>query len=271
MQPRGGVATCSRAGGIFTCDLTLNGNGTSAFAWVIYDAAGGVCAAAGNVCSYGQDANGSAYCCETTQVGLVSVNIFGGNQPDTIRLQDTLHSRDLDGAGITAAVGGRQGNDLIYGSRATTATYVDSLSGDEQHDTIFGGPGGDRLWGWTGMDVLHGDDGADTIYGEGDDDDITGGGGVDHLYGGTENDKIRGGIGSDVIFGGDGDDGLSGGDDFDSISGGIGNDDICGDLGTSRVRASSTPVRLPAIAREVLRSGGPRVLWALLTGVFDVR
>ncbi|WP_237213562.1 Hint domain-containing protein [Falsiroseomonas oryziterrae] len=75
-----------------------------------------------------------------------------------------------------------------------------------------------------GNDSLTGNDNANTIDGLGGNDTILGLGGADSLVGNTGNDSLIGGAGNDTLLGDDGNDLLSGGADNDLLVGGDGAD-----------------------------------------------
>lgn len=78
-----------------------------------------------------------------------------------------------------------------------TYTSIESLTGTQGDDDLFGSAGGigNVIRGGSGEDLLRGYSGIDTLYG-GEDDDV--------LEGGLDNDRLYGGRGSDIHDGGDG-------------------------------------------------------------------
>ncbi|GIT93182.1 hypothetical protein JANAI62_36740 [Jannaschia pagri] len=115
----------------------------------------------------------------------------------------------------------------------------DSLTGDDENnsidalggnDTVSGGGGNDTLLGREGDDILDGGDGVDAINGGPGEDTITGGVGNDSLLGDLDNDLIDGGNGADVARGGDG---------FDVITGGAGDDTLVGDAGNDTIAGNA--------------------------------
>ncbi len=71
-------------------------------------------------------------------------------------------------------------------------TYVDveSLTGGQSHDQVYGDSGRNQLWGRNGNDQL---------WGRGGDDDLYGGNGKDWLEGGKGNDQLSGGGHADTF------------------------------------------------------------------------
>ena len=91
-----------------------------------------------------------------------------------------------------ATIGGREGNDEIYGS--------------DGNETIYGGAGNDTIYGRSGNDILKGQEGNDILNGDEGDDILEGGAGNDTLSGGDGNDILDGGVGNDTLLGGSGND-----------------------------------------------------------------
>ena len=86
-----------------------------------------------------------------------------------------------------ATIGGREGDDEIYGSAGNEA--------------IYGGAGNDTICGGNGNDMLKGQEGNDILNGEAGDDILDGGAGRDTLSGGAGNDRyiFKKGYGQDII------------------------------------------------------------------------
>ena len=83
---------------------------------------------------------------------------------------------------------------------------ADTLTGDSQDNTIWGGNGADIISGGAGNDTLYGEGGNDTIDGNAGNDMICGGAGTNHLYGEAGDDTLDATQGtSDVVDCGDGD------------------------------------------------------------------
>ena len=261
-----GTDICFRVGVNWICDLGVVDDGSSGSSiHVIYDGSGTICETSSSTpdfCAWGVDGNGDSFYCEITYGLLSAVRVVGtdpssGTAGDDIYLQyDEGSSYDLDDygapAGMTGVVSAGDGDDLIVGSRSTTSTYKDDLSGDDGEDEIEGHAGEDRISGGAHADtisggadhdVIDGDGGDDIIKGDGGDDTINGDGGEDHISGGTEADTIYGGTGDDDLCGDAGDDWLDGqaGDDklwgdtaYDWKDGGIHNaGDSCDAAGTN--------------------------------------
>jgi len=66
--------------------------------------------------------------------------------------------------------------------------FGDTLDGDSDANSIWGGGGNDRIAGNSGKDDLFGDEGNDIISGGSGDDTISGGTGADRLEGNSGND-----------------------------------------------------------------------------------
>ncbi len=159
----------------------------------------------------------------------ITLEINGGTGNDTIR------AVNFNSAGA-ALVHGGDGNDTIFGGRAS-----ETLHGDAGNDTIFGGPDdvfnnlSDTIFGGTGDDTIYGTNSADELHGDAGNDTIFGLEGADTIFGGDDDDDIDAGFGDDDVFGEDGNDTLFGGEDgpggvngFDSLFGGDGNDTLNG-------------------------------------------
>ena len=86
-----------------------------------------------------------------------------------------------------ATIGGREGNDEIYGS--------------DGNETIYGGAGNDTIYGRSGNDILKGQEGNDILNGDEGNDILDGGAGNDTLSGGAGNDRyiFKKGYGQDII------------------------------------------------------------------------
>lgn len=234
----GGAAPCNAGGaanicqfpapGVWTCDLTRNGNGVAAAATIIYDGAGATCAAAGNLCAWGTDAaTGGAFCCEVARGAITNVNLMGGNQPDTLSFHHPASGLDLDGA-LTGLADGREGDDVIHGSFSVAGTYQDDLRGGSQYDTIYGNDGNDIIAGGSEGDTLLGGAGDDTINGNDGDDTINGEAGYDTCHGDAGNDGVQGGSQDDYVYGDVGSDDVCGGLGNDHLYGGVGDDALWG-------------------------------------------
>lgn len=163
---------------------------------------------------------------------------------------------------ITKVVEGTEGNDFIFGTRASEMFILKGgrdvvfaskgddiiiggegddilLDGSDGNDCIIGGLGNDKLDGSDNNDVLFGNEGDDTIDGSDDDDLIYGGSGNDTIDGGGNNDKIEGNEGNDEIEGGSGSDNIHGNLGDDDIDGSSGNDAVYGDEGNDTLNGGS--------------------------------
>jgi Ca2+-binding RTX toxin-like protein len=144
------------------------------------------------------DINGTAFSFKKDNVE--HVNIVGGNQDDTILIDETTVQ-----FGIPTRVFGEAGNDTI-----TTGKERDEIFGDDGNDTINSGKGDDTIIGGNGDDV------------------ITTGGAFKLIFAGAGNDTITTGNGRGYIFGEDGNDSITtAGDEFE-ILGNAGNDTLTG-------------------------------------------
>ncbi len=190
--------------------------------------------------------------------------ILGGTGADSVDAgfdDDTMEGAagndTLEGNDGNDTIDGGADDDLIYGDVSPSnpdypvyAAYerpndgsddlpgnnADSLSGGTGNDTIYGQDDNDTLFGGDGADVLDGGLDDDSLLGEAGTDTLTGGHGDDVLDGGTDNDAVFGGDGSDTLLGGTGDDVLDGDNAVstgaaDLIRGGGGSDEIIGDVG----------------------------------------
>ena len=154
----------------------------------------------------------------------------------TNALQGTGLAGFLVGNNTASVVGGREGNDFLYGDTPTnylsgthnigntlTNPTFDTSGSD---DLISGGSGDDSLWGDAGADTLYGDVPSDT---SGFDFSLgVAGNGADVLFGGAGNDTLSGGGGADTFEGETGDDTFILGDDDganDIVRGGDGTAD----------------------------------------------
>jgi hypothetical protein len=127
-----------------------------------------------------------------------------------------FNSWDIDPAGDTLIINGKEGNDHIEAvDRATKYNqYFDNiaplandaiiLSGYDGHDTILGTPFYERIYGGSGNDWLNGNDGDDWIWGEIGNDFVIGNRGNDNIYGDAGNDVLIGFTGRDYTSGGEG-------------------------------------------------------------------
>ncbi len=100
----------------------------------------------------------------------------------------------------------------------------ETLTGDTQHDRIYGGGGADAIAGDAGDDYLEGNAGDDTLNGGPGRDELLGGADADRLDGGADADWLDGGHGPDRLDGGAGDDRLFGGPGADILAGGADRD-----------------------------------------------
>jgi Ca2+-binding RTX toxin-like protein len=192
--------------------------------------------------------------------GLGDDSLSGGPGADILDGGEGEDTADYTGSGQGVTVdlatgiglgGDAEGDLLVNIEHVYGSGFNDTITGDEQENTIFGWGGDDTIHGGSGNDVLegvgrlHGDGGNDVLSGggmldggDGDDDlhgsglDGWGMGGADILIGGIGNDHLYGDDGHDILRGDEGDDVLDGGGTgdvadqgfFDLLEGGAGND-----------------------------------------------
>lgn len=121
---------------------------------------------------------------------------------------------------------GASGNDSLTGN-----DNANTIVGQAGHDTLTGMGGHDTLEGGAGDDLIRGGTGNDRIDGGGDNDVLAGNAGNDTAFGGDGDDQLHGGTGRDQLWGDGGNDSLFGGADADLMRGGTGNDLMQGDAG----------------------------------------
>jgi Ca2+-binding RTX toxin-like protein len=108
------------------------------------------------------------------EIALEAVEVFGGNDDDTVLL-----------IGTDARVEGGPGDDFIEGSAF--------------EDRLVGGGGEDEIAGFAFDDLIIGGGGRDRLGGQGGDDNVRGGAGRDLIRGGGDRDWLIGGPGSDRL------------------------------------------------------------------------
>lgn len=169
---------------------------------------------------------------------LTSNVVFNLNDGDYLNTAGVERFKIAFNAQIENAIAG-DGVDSVTGNELNNALY-----GGGGNDTIRGGDGNDALIagrgvadGADGDDILYGDGGNDTLYGNSGNDILVGGraftdasDGHDTLYGGLGDDQIYGNSGNDIIVGASGNDTLYGGlgDDVFVFSAGSNVDTIVG-------------------------------------------
>lgn len=204
--------------------------------------------------------------------------IIGGSGSDWIDYsQDGINeavSTDLRNATNTQNISASRGNDLISEVENLKGTaYNDSLTGDNNVNTIYGEDGNDVIMGMGGNDVLDGGNGNDTVsyvyqnkisvtlndsgtttvsvwngssfvvedtisnFENISGSDVTSpSSNADTIAGNNANNSIWGNRGNDSLFGDEGNDYLDGGSDNDVIAGGLGADTIYGGDGNDILR-----------------------------------
>jgi Ca2+-binding RTX toxin-like protein len=97
-----------------------------------------------------------------------------------------------DGYGSSSQIYGEGGNDTI------------DFHNSKGYYTLYGGPGDDTIHGSLNPlgAMIEGNEDSDTIYGGPNDDQLYGGDGDDYLYGLGEHDILIGGLGADTLDGG---------------------------------------------------------------------
>ncbi len=117
-------------------------------------------------------------------------------------------------AGVTVTLGlngadgsaqdGWGGTDTLFNIENVTGSrdFNDTITGNEQANTLDGQGGNDALNGGAGNDTLNGGAGSDTVNGGDGDDTLNGGDGNDTLNGEAGFDTFNGGAGADIIVGG---------------------------------------------------------------------
>ncbi|MEP2529986.1 calcium-binding protein [Shimia sp.] len=151
--------------------------------------------------------------------------LYGGNGFDT-----------LLGQGENDRIWGGNGRDLIYLGAGNDVFFDNIQTGENAHDTVYGGLGNDTVNGGGGADVFHGKAGQDLLSGRRGPDQLFGGAGADTFYGGAGNDRIWGGNGRDLAYLGAGNDVFSDNPQVgdlgrDTVFSGVGNDTVNGGAG----------------------------------------
>ena len=219
-----GGNNCALSGSAITCDLR---QADTAAAVAKFVSPGNT---RENFRAYGYDGDGDAFCCEYTPGVNCTIVIQGTSLADTLDNFDAAPTPVLDLYCNSITVEGRDGDDTLHGSAATSV--VENLLGGEDDDVIHGGDGADYIDGDAGDDTLYGESGADEMYG---------GTGDDTLYGGDNDDALYGEEDADLVCGEWGEDTHSGGSGDDFVFGGVG-DDVSndGDAGTNYCENDAT-------------------------------
>lgn len=220
----------SVGGGVIVCDLSRNTDGPGATAMANYNAGTSLYEIKGaEPTPTGSDPT-TGYCCRFSPSGVTRLEVLGTSYDDIIKLNRNGSGYNLEAptGTITGYVTGRDGDDEIWGSCATTHEQ-DDLRGGNHNDTIYGCAGDDYIYGEFGEDDLIGNLGDDTIFGGDDDDYIWGREDADIISGGSGNDHLMGNEGGDTITGDDGDDYIWGGPGIDYLNGNAGEDEIAGE------------------------------------------
>jgi hypothetical protein len=162
------------------------------------------------------------------------------------RIRGTSNSETLTGTEDDDVIFGGPGNDVLIGLGGNDHLFGgrgnDGLRGDSGNDHLDGGKGNDFIVGGSGNDRADGGAGNDRIYGEGGNDLLLGGLGNDMLDGAYGSDRLFGGDGRDLLKGGGGDDYLDGGSGNDTLIGGSGVDSFDGESGDDTLIVSALPL-----------------------------
>ena len=161
--------------------------------------------------------------------------VIGSNYNDT--LTGDAGDNTLSGGAGTDVLTGNAGADILDGGAGVDfANYNLSSAGisiDLGNNVVSGGDAeGDTLISIEGIIATNY---ADTLQGNAEDNTFFGGGGADAIYGGAGNDLISGGAGADTLAGGDGTDRLNYGDSSAAViinlaNGGANGGDAEGDI-----------------------------------------
>ena len=132
-----------------------------------------------------------------TLYGLEGDDILDGSLGDDV-LDGGIESKNGDTARYwsaisavivdlsTGVVTGGAGNDtLIEIENVDGSAFADTITGDDEWNTLRGAEGNDNLYGGAGYDSLYGDEGNDSLYGGDESDVLVGGNGDDILDGGS--------------------------------------------------------------------------------------
>ena len=132
-----------------------------------------------------------------TLYGLEGDDILDGSLGDDV-LDGGIESKNGDTARYwsaisavivdlsTGVVTGGAGNDtLIEIENVDGSAFADTITGDDEWNTLRGAEGNDNLYGGAGYDSLYGDEGNDSLYGGDESDVLVGGNGDDILDGGA--------------------------------------------------------------------------------------
>ena len=141
------------------------------------------------------------------------------------------------------SVSGSEHNDRLYGGKGNDS-FDGGGGGDDQ---LYGGPGDDFLSDGAGDDQLYGGAGDDHLLGGPDNDKLYGNAGHDLLGGGPDSDKLYGNAGDDFLSGDGGDDQLDGGEGHDTLNGGEGADTLNGGAGLDTLNGGA--------GNDILRGG----------------
>lgn len=223
------VCSVDSAHDFIMCDLTVNGTRDSTDGLAFAVASTRLCGTGYDYCAWGNDADGTDFCCLLTVEGDETFfSILGGSYDDHISYWYSSYNMNNHGGVATfeGRVYGRSGVDVIEGSRVTGTSYTDRLNGDGGDDTIYGLAGNDYITGGDQDDTIYGGQDADTIEGNVGYDSLAGNAGNDTIFGGTQTDYISGGDGQDILHGDDDDDIVCGDEQNDGTITGDGGDDV---------------------------------------------
>ena len=169
---------CVLTGGdtIWQCALDINGDSTSATAYVVYNTGYGA-----DYSAWGETAEGTGagyeFCCQTNGLNsgthVRTIKLMGGSYDDSLYF--TYSTFDLgthsatEGA-LTGKLYGRDGEDSISGSKeGDVDIFIEYLYGEGGNDSIVANAGDDTVLGGPGIDEIDGNSGIDDIDGGGGD------------------------------------------------------------------------------------------------------
>lgn len=230
---------CEDVGTEWRCDIDLPGGVSGGEIFAVRNE-GGLCGSLTTWCVWGTDSTGDDFCCNLYRNNEDALTVYGTDWDDHIYFlyDSTYDLKNPFGTTLQGTAYGREGEDVIQGSRSTSSSYQDYLHGSEGNDSVFGNAGDDNIWGGGEDDYLYGGDDDDLIFGEGGHDYIAGGAGVDDITGTEGDDLISGGTGSDIL------------------DGGVGDDTVCGDNGDDTLYGDDYIEVDPAEGDDILWGGG---------------
>ena len=162
---------------------TLRGNG-GADTLYGYDGDDLLYGGSGNDALYGGNGNDSL-------LGGAGADVLdGGANTDTVYYNDSTTGLVVSLLTPSSNTGIAAGDTYISIENLFGSSFADSLSGDNNNNTIWGAAGNDYIYGNGGNDALNGGDGNDVLNGGAGNDTLVGGAGLDQLYGGLGADSF---------------------------------------------------------------------------------